>query len=137
MPANVSKRERVQSDRLEDLSLRDADITATAEAGNARTVVIQLHDRFGRVLQEVGEVEVWLSDTAKGAQTAAAPSGGYAATASAVLLHALVANKHALWLSHTDGKVSFIVTEVGAKTFYVNARKPGDHRIASFALAFV
>jgi hypothetical protein len=133
----TSKRERQQQDRLEEASLFDADISATAEAANARTVVIQLHDRVGRALQEQGAAEVWLSDVARGADCAAAPTGGFAVTASAVLLVATVANKHGVFLSHTDGKISFIVTEAAAKTFFVNVRRPGDFRIQTFNLTFV
>jgi hypothetical protein len=137
MAANVSKRERVQQDRINDLSLRDSDIAVAADAGTTVDVVIQLHDRYGRVLQEQGAVEVWLSDAARGAVVAVAPSGGWALLASSVLLNSFVANKYALWLSHTDGKVSIRITEAGAKTLYINVRHPGDFRIASALVTFV
>jgi hypothetical protein len=138
MPANTTKRERVQADRVGDLYLRDADITAGAEAGNVIGVVIQLHDRFGRALQEVGAVDVWLSDTSKGGVTAAAPSGGWAAHAGGtVKLVDITANKLGIWLSQAaDGQVLIDVTEVGVKSFYVCARKHGDNRIAVKQITF-
>jgi hypothetical protein len=111
-------------------------ITAGADAGTTVDVVIQLKDMRGNNLAEVGEAEVWLSDAAKGAVVASAPSGGWALQASSVLLLSLVTNKHGLWLSHTDGKISIRITEAGAKTLYVNVRQAGDHRIVSSVVTF-
>lgn len=107
--------------------------SATVEAANARTVSVQLTDILGNNVPEIRAVEFWVSDTDKGAEAAAAPSGGIAFNAGTILA-TTTANKRYRALTNAAGLLQFTVTEAAVKTFWVVTDL--GSRLFSFSLAF-
>lgn len=108
-------------------------LSAGAQAGDVRTVTLQLVDLDGDPLAVRREVRVILCDNAYGVECASAPSGGIDATGYTVR-EAVTADKQFVALTDADGELVFDVEESSTKTFYVEA-SCGGH-VASLALAF-
>jgi len=99
------------------------------------TTTVQLYDCAGNLPREEVAVECWLSDAAKGALCAAAPtSGGVGATGTSIAI--LTAAKHFIALTNAAGALTFgIINTTGAKTVYLNIAWGGVVR-CSAAITF-
>ncbi|MEY4760318.1 MAG: hypothetical protein RLZZ200_174 [Pseudomonadota bacterium] len=97
-------------------------LTVSAEgdgAANAIDVTIQLKDYAGANLAAKAMVTVWVSDTAGGAPSAVAPTGGTSAV-TGVFLKEYTTDVLLDAVSDASGVVKVRLTDVGTPTFYVN-----------------
>lgn len=105
--------------------------TIGVEAGNVIAVTIQVRDEVNKALASICAFDVYLSDTATGADIiATAPSGGVAVGAKGKILGSLVANKYLKVVTDNTGQLILNITEAGVKTLYLIARMP-DGSLAS------
>ncbi len=108
--------------------------TLGAEIGDARIVTIQLKDLNGANLAAKAKATVWVSDTAGGAPSAAAPDGGSAISAG-TLLKEHTAEVLLDAISTAAGVIGLTITESTAKSFFVNVAV-GNVVVSSAAVAF-
>lgn len=116
---------------------QDAAITISAEATNAITASIQLKDNGGANLEEIGHVDAYLSDAATGiAISATAPATSVAAGTNGKIIKEQT-TKLAWWLqSSAAGVIDLVITETGAKTWYLVVVLPNGRQIVSGAITF-
>lgn len=95
--------------------------TATAEAGDSRTVTVQAKDCKGTNLAHQVLLRVTVQDAAYGALCAVAPNGNVGAPSAGTVLQTVVANKDFWMWTDSSGKVTFTVGETTAKTFHIGA----------------
>ncbi|HEU4753960.1 MAG TPA: hypothetical protein VFU47_12700, partial [Armatimonadota bacterium] len=96
-----------------------ATITVGAEAANVIQVSVQFKDAGGNNLAQRMGALCWLADAANAAETAAAPSGGWAAGVGYKLADEIT-NKRGRFQSDATGLLRVDITEAAAKTFYLH-----------------
>lgn len=97
-------------------------ITVAVQASTHRDATIQLKDAAGVALAAKARAQVWISDTAAGALTAAAPAGGVTATTGIILI-STTANKAFECVSDASGVITVRLTDATGSintTWYVN-----------------
>ncbi|MGV3723016.1 MAG: hypothetical protein ACO1SX_19120 [Actinomycetota bacterium] len=108
-------------------------LSAAVQAGDVRTVTLQLQDLNGDPLAVRREVRLIVCDSAYDAECASAPSGGVDLTGYTIR-ETVTADKQLVVLTDANGELVFDVEESTAKTFYIEASVGG--RVASLELAF-
>lgn len=99
-----------------------ATMTVGAESANVIAVTVRLPGPWW-------VCHAWLTDAPRGAFTAAAPSGGWAAGVG-TLLAQFTANKHGLWQANQQGLLRVDVTEAGAATWYLQISSHGPEYVS-------
>lgn len=99
--------------------------TVGAEATDVINVSCQLKDANAVAIAAAHVLRVWLSDAAGGALCAAAPSGTVVIGTNGVIVDSHVAKTHLVVATSAAGLFDLNITEVGAKTLYVNVEYQG------------
>lgn len=99
--------------------------TIGEEANDVINVAVQLKDAAGTAIASKHSVNVWLSDTAGGAECAAAPSGTVVIGTDGVIIASHTAKLNHQIVTGADGKFDLNITEAGEKTLYVNVEYQG------------
>jgi hypothetical protein len=97
--------------------------TIGAQTSSHRDVTIQLKDASGTALAVKALARVWVSDTAGGGATAAAPAGGTSVQTGTTLV-AVTANKVFDIISNASGQIVVRLTDATGSintNWYVNA----------------
>jgi hypothetical protein len=112
----------------------DASITVGAEAGDARAITIQLKDVNGNDCSGVQNIEAILyTSTAMTAFVVTGGSTGIAIGTDGALL-ALVAKKHFLLTSESDGDIDLTWTDTGTEAAVLGLKMPNGRVVLSAAL---
>ncbi|MFA5376450.1 MAG: hypothetical protein WC455_11960 [Dehalococcoidia bacterium] len=105
-------------------------ITVTGDGEDDKNVVVQLKDEFANdVIDGIYPVDLWLSDTAGGAEITTAPTS--IAINYGIQLKVITADKHWSYLTDVDliqpGCIDFTIThtDAAAKTLFVNIAAGG------------
>lgn len=101
------------------------EITVGEEVADAITVSVQLKDVAENNVAKPCLARVWLSDDVAGVLCAAAPSGGVTIGVKGAIVEELKADLHLVVASDNKGAFDLVITEVAAKTLYVNVEYQG------------
>ncbi len=105
------------------------------EAANAIDVTIQVKNVKGENVSEVRVLELWLSDTSSGWETATAPDTSMAVQ-TGVTMDVPTANKRLRVMTNANGQAVIRITETGAATWFMGV-KLQDLIAYSTAITFV
>ena len=114
----------------------DATITIGAESTNVRAITIQLLDADGNDVSEVTVVDLFVLANDDG--TAIATTGGSTgieAGTDGAILSTLVAKKHFVLSSESDGDIDLTWTDTGTETVALALRLPNGNIVVSSEFA--
>lgn len=101
-----------------DVPVASVSVEAGAEAGNARSITLQVRDRLRAAWPGRWVLRVWVSASSGGDPDA---TGNTVAFTAGTVMATLTANAAYDVLSDADGKAVFTLTIAGAATRYVSA----------------
>lgn len=114
----------------------DATITVGDESTNVRAITIQLKDAYGADINYVETVELFVfADATRTAICTTGGSTGIAIGTDGAILSTIVAKKHFVLSSESDGDIDLTWTDTGTESVALGLRLPNGRFVMTAAFA--